>query len=629
MCGFTGTILEDPEGRVDAEVLRSRVRTLAHRGPDEEVVETRPGFGLAFRRLAIIDLVGGRQPIWNETDDVAVLCNGEIYNFRELRAELEAAGHRFRSGSDAEVIVHLYEDVGAALVERLHGMFALCVVDARGDGPPSVLLARDRLGVKPLYYAHTEAGLSFASEPKALLEASSLPRRLRARSLLDYLVQGYVGGAHSAWDGIERLLPGQVLSWSAGREVRLETYWDLPLDGRTAAASDDEILALLDEVVRERLVADVALGAFLSGGIDSTAVVESMARGSGEAPITCSVGFRERSHNELPQARRTAQKIGAVLHEEILEADPALALEVLPWFFDEPHADPSTVPTYLVSRMARSHVTVALSGDGGDEVFAGYRRYVHDVAEHRVRSLIGAAGARWAGRLGNLYPSLDWAPRPLRAGTFLRHLGEDPARSYWNSVSQLSREQATSLLTPALVDRLADHDPFDAFAAFYNRPREADALYRAQYADLHTNLPDRILAKVDRASMAVSLEVRVPLLDHRFVEAFAPLPAGEKVSGGRGKHALRRALGPRLPREVLDGTKRGFDTPLASWIRGPLGPAVEEAVESLPASWFDRETLRRHLGQHRSGRRDHGRLLWSLLVLEHWRRRHDVEETLA
>ncbi|MDP6370005.1 MAG: asparagine synthase (glutamine-hydrolyzing) [Planctomycetota bacterium] len=636
MCGFTGIILDDQRGDADGNLLRERVQTLAHRGPDEESVETGPGFGLAFARLAIIDLAGGRQPIWNEGKDVAVVCNGEIYNFRALRSELEAAGHRFRSDSDAEVLVHLYEQEGDGFLKRLHGMFAICVVDTRqragaeGSGP-RVLLARDRLGIKPLFYSWggpQQKGLSFASEPKALMVGAT-SRRLRAASLLDFLVQGYVGGAHSAWDGIERLLPGHFLTWRAGGQARLAEYWAPPANLRTSAASDGEITELMDRVVAERLVADVPLGAFLSGGIDSTAVVDSMARGTGEAPLACSVGFHERSHDELPIARRTAASLGAKLHGEVLTADPTLALDVLPWFFDEPHADPSCVPTYLVSAMARKHVTVALSGDGGDEVFAGYRRYVHDAAENRLRSLIGPLGARLAGGLGALYPALDWAPRPLRAGTFLRHLGEDPARSYWNSVSQLSRDQALALLSKGAVEMLAEHDPFDAFAAHYHAPREAGSLYRAQYADLRTNLPDRILSKVDRASMAVSLEVRVPLLDHRFVEAFAPLPPREKVHRGRGKHALRRALAPRLPAEVLAGTKRGFDTPLTAWIRGPLGGPVEEALVALPESWFARDVLRSRLAEHRAGRRDHGRLLWSLLVLERWRRRHDIEEQLA
>jgi len=598
--------------------------TLVHRGPDDAGYFADGPVGLAFRRLAIIDLAGGAQPLFNETGDVAVTANGEIYNFRELRAELEAAGHRFRTGSDCEVIAHLYEEEGERLAERLVGMIAFCVVDLRGERP-KLLLGRDRLGIKPLYYAETPAGLSWASEPKALLERGELDRALRPEALLDFLVQGYVGGDRAAWAGMRRLPPGHVLAWEPGRPARVRRYWDLPTAELRGPASGDEILEWLDRVVDDRLVADVPLGAFLSGGIDSTAVVTSMARQTDEPVVACSVGFRERSHDELELARATASRLGAVHHTEVLEADPSLAIETLPWFYDEPLADPSTVPTYLVSRMAREHVTVALSGDGGDETFAGYRRYVHDVVENRLRRRLGPAGRALCRTAGSVYPKLDWAPRFLRGRTFLSNVGDEPARAYWRSVTQLGRSDALRLLAPDVRRRLADHDPFHAFRAHYDRPTVDDPLYRAQYADFHTYLPDQILAKVDRASMGVSLEVRVPLLDHRFGERFANLPAEEKVCGGRGKHALREALRSRLPADVLDGRKRGFDTPLQRWIRGPLAGAVRDAVESLPADWFDRAALARCLEEHTGGARDHSRLLWSALVLEHWRRRHRVE----
>ena len=309
----------------------------------------------------------------------------------------------------------------------------------------------------------------------------------------------------------------------------------------------------------------------------------------------------------------------------MLEPDPTLAVEVLPWFFDEPLADPSTVPTYLVSRMAREHVTVALSGDGGDETFAGYRRYVFDVMENRARRLFGRRGTAALGALGRVYPKLDWAPRPLRARSVLRGLGQDPARAYFASVTQLGVDEARELLAPELRAALAAHDPFDAFEELYRRPKIDCSLYRAQYADLHGFLPDQILVKADRASMGVALEVRAPLLDHRLVERFVNLPVREKVSGGRGKHALREALRSRLPSEVLDGEKRGFDTPLRPWIRGPLQAAVRDAIETTPTDWLDRAALRARLAEHLGGGRDHAQLLWSVLVLEHWRRRHDVQ----
>ncbi|MEW6072326.1 MAG: asparagine synthase (glutamine-hydrolyzing) [Planctomycetota bacterium] len=624
MCGITGYGLSDPQRRAEEAPLRAMMDTLVHRGPDDAGVHLAGPIALGFRRLSVIDLAGGHQPLFNEAGDVAVVMNGEIYNFRELRAGLTARGHTFRCGSDAEVLVHLYEERGAGLVDDLVGMFAFAILDERA-GRHELLLARDRLGIKPLYYAETAEGIAFGSEPKAVLARGWTRRRLRPEALLDYLVQGYAGGEHAAWEGMRRLPPGSVLAWRPGERAAVRRYWDLPTGGLRGPAALSEVREWIDRAVADRLIADVPLGAFLSGGVDSTAVVTSMARASATPPVVCTVGFRERSHDELEIARRTAARLGLVHHTAVLEADPAAAIEILPWFFDEPHADPSTLPTWLVSRMAREHVTVALSGDGGDEIFAGYRRYVHDAAEHRVRRAIGPPGRALARAAGAIWPRLEWAPRFVRGRTFLRNVGDDPARAYWRSVTHRDRSEAVALLPPDLAARLAEHDPFATFAAHYRRPAGADSLYRAQYADFHTYLPDQILAKVDRASMAVALEVRVPLLDHRLVGRFANLPAKEKVRGGRGKLALRAALAERVPAEILRGPKRGFDTPLDRWIRGPLRAAVAEAIETLPADWLRRDALRAALAAHDGGRRRQGRLLWSVLVLEHWRRRHGVE----
>ncbi len=642
MCGFTGIALSDPRRTVDEALLTRMTRTLAHRGPDDEGLFQRAGFGLGFRRLSIIDVEGGHQPILDESGSIAVVCNGEIYNFLELRAGLEARGHRFRTDSDVETIVHLYQEHGERLAEHLTGMFAFAIADLRDAARPKLLLGRDRLGLKPLFWALTAQGLVFASECKAILESGLVPRALRAPALLDYLVQGYISGPHAAWEGIQRLPQASTLSWTPGEAPRVAAYWDLPLDGPREPASSNEIISWIDRVVRDHLVSDVPLGAFLSGGIDSTAVADSMARIRGaqvgddrtsrsiaNGLVLCSVGFREKEFDELERARATAARLGAVHHTRILEPDPRLAVETLPWFFDEPLADPSTVPTYLVSRMAREHVTVALSGDGGDEVFAGYRRYVFDVAENRARAVLGAGGRRAAAFVGRHYPKLDWAPRAVRAKSTLENLGLDPAAAYWASLTQLPRADALELLAPELRAQLANHDPFDAFEDLYRRPRTEEALYRAQYADVHHFLPDQILVKGDRAAMAASLEVRPPFLDHRFVERFVTLPTNEKVRGGRGKHALREALRERLPGDVLDGRKMGFDVPLRAWLRGPLAPAVAEALETLPQRWFDRATLRARFEEHQAGRRDRSHLLWSLLVLEHWRRRHGVAEDLA
>ena len=419
-----------------------------------------------------------------------------------------------------------------------------------------------------------------------------------------------------------------MLHWAPGKRTRVERYWDLPTDGLREPAGREEILEWVDKVVASEMIADVPLGAFLSGGIDSTSVVTSMSQASNEPVIACSVGFREKTFNELERATATAKRLGAVHHTEVLDPDPQLAVEALPWFFDEPLADPSTVPTYLVSRMAREHVTVALAGDGGDEVFAGYRRYVFDVLENRVRRRLGPA-AKLAGAVGRGYPKLDWAPRFLRAKSVLTNLGADPARAYWNSQTQLAREDVLALMNPDLVRELGDYDPFHEFERHYRKPDVDDPLYRAQYADFHGFLPDQILTKTDRASMGTSLEVRVPLLDHRFVERFVNLPAEEKVHARRGKHALREALRGRLTDDILDGPKKGFDTPLKGWLRGPLASVTEEALESLPQTWFRRDVLRQRFQEHASGLHDRSHLLWSLLVLEHWRRRHQVQEDPA
>ena len=634
MCGFTGIALADPRAVVDVELLTRMARTLAHRGPDDEGIFQRHGFGLGFRRLSIIDLAGGHQPILDETDRIAVVCNGEIYNYAELRAGLIERGHRFRTGSDVETIVHLYEEHGERVAEHLVGMFAFAIADLRDPARPKLVLGRDRLGIKPLYWALTPRGIVFGSECKALLASGLVPRQMRAEKLLDYLVQGYVSGSDSAWKGIQRLPQAATLTWTPGTEPKIASYWDLPLDGAREPAEAAEILEWVDRVVRDHLVADVPLGAFLSGGIDSTAVADAMsrlhgARGASQELVLCSVGFREKEFDELDRARATAARLGAVHHTRVLDPDPRLAIDELPWYFDEPLADPSTVPTYLVSRMAREHVTVALTGDGGDEVFAGYRRYVFDVAENRARALLGVPGRRAAAFVGRHYPKLDWAPRGVRAKSTLENLGRDPAAAYWASLTQMSRADAAELLAPELRAALAAHDPFDAFAELYARPRVGDSLYRAQYADIHHFLPDQILVKGDRASMAASLEVRPPFLDHRFVERFVNLPTGEKVRGGRGKHALREALRERIPAEVLDGRKMGFDVPLRAWLRGPLAPAVAEAVETLPERWFDRAVLRERFAEHQSGARDRSNMLWSLLVLEHWRRRHSAADDLA
>jgi asparagine synthase (glutamine-hydrolysing) len=623
MCGFVGFVADDPRFLFEREVLARMAQSIERRGPDDQVLIVEPGGALAFRRLSIVDVSGGRQPFVQDAGRLVCCVNGELYNWREVRAELEADGAAFATHSDCEIVPHLYRRMGGRLAEKLVGMFAGAIIDLRGARPKLTLL-RDRLGIKPLYFARVAGGLLFGSEPKALLASGLLPRDLRPEALLEYLMQSYVGGPEAAWQGMQRLAPGHILEFEAGGQPRQTPFWKLPTSAERATVDPEEILEWLDRAVSIRMLADVPLGAFLSGGIDSNAVVDSMARQSKDPVVACSVGFVEKSHDELDEARRSATRLKLVHHTEILEPDPAGSLDELAWLFDEPHSDPSNLPTLLVSRTARKHVTVALSGDGGDEVFAGYRRYRHDAAENRLRRLLGRPLVQAASALGSVYPKMDWAPRPLRARTFLQNLGRDPARAYYHSVTQASRDQVVALLAPDLRQRLGAFDPFERFAEFYRRPPAADPLYRAQYADMHTYLPDQILAKVDRASMGCSLEVRVPLLDHRFIERFATLTPAHKLHGGRGKHAFREALRQRLPSSVLDGQKRGFDVPLAAWLRGPLAAALGHGLRALPADWFDRPRLLELEREHQSGQRDHARLLWSLLCLAHWQRVHQV-----
>ena len=597
------------------EALRVMGATLSHRGPDDEQSISRDGLGLCFRRLSIIDLEGGAQPLWNEERDVACVLNGEIYNFKALREELEGRGHRFRSGSDAEVIVHLYEEEGANFVHRLDGMFAIAVADFRQAGSPEVVLVRDRLGVKPLYWSlSSEGGVSFASEPKALLAGGYGARKLRGSSLLDYLVLGWCGGPQAAWDGIERMQPGHILQWSAELGARVDCWWEPPLEQAEEAPGDDELLAMIDDAVRSRLMSDVPLGAFLSGGVDSGAVVTSMA-GFADPLICLSVGFNEKRFDELEMAQLTAQAVEATHFTEVLNPEAGFAEADLAWHFDEPLADPSTIPTYLVSKMAKKHVSVALSGDGGDEVFAGYRRYGFVRLEERLRKM-GARGFASAAERA--------LPAGVRGRSTLLNIADHPADAFFRSVSSLDPEAALALLGDDARQAVEGHDPSEAFRQLWERPKVADDLYRAQYVDMRTWLPEDVLTKTDRASMAVSLEVRVPLLDHRLLERFAALPSSHKMSGMRGKRSLRRALRSRVPDSVLRGKKRGFDTPVSAWLRGPLRAELETTLSSLPETWFKGSEITRLLAQHAVGHSDHGRLLWSLFVLERWRRRHDV-----
>jgi len=628
MCGIVGAVVS-----ADAKAeLQRGVASLAHRGPDDSGNWNEGGAQLGFTRLAIIDLTeSGHQPMVSPDDRYVIVFNGEIYNFAELRAQLQAAGETFRGHSDTEVLLRVFMREGLErCLTKLRGMFAFAVWDRREK---TLSLARDRLGVKPLVYAETPRGFLFASEIQALFALDpALSREPDIAGIDHFLTFQYIPAPMSGFAALRKLPPAHAMVVRNARVERVFRYWDLDLTKRSDLSFSDACEALREqmlEATRLRMVSDVPLGAFLSGGIDSSITVAAMAK-LGASPLrTFSIGFEDERFNELPYAREVATHLGTEHHEMMVKADAVAIMPMMIDYLGEPLADNSVMPTYYVSRFARTGVTVALTGDGGDEVFAGYRRYVFDVAENRVRHVIGRPGRRLLALVGRGYPKLDWAPRFLRAKSTLANFARDPAHAYWSSVTQLSREDALDVLAPDVARALADHDPFDAFEDDYRRPAVDDPLYRAQYADFHGFLPDQILAKSDRASMGASLELRPPLLDHRFVERFANLPAREKVRGGRGKHALREALRGRLPARVLDGPKMGFEIPLRAWLAGPLSPVVASAIESLPASWFRRERLREVHAQHGAGLRDHSHLLWSIVVLEHWRRRHSVDDDLA
>ncbi|MFZ1059033.1 MAG: asparagine synthase (glutamine-hydrolyzing) [Candidatus Rokuibacteriota bacterium] len=624
MCGIAGIVHSDPGYPVERELLRRMTETMAHRGPDAQGLHLWDGAGFGHRRLSIIDLATGDQPIFNEDRTKAVVLNGEIYNFQELRAELEARGHRFATRSDTEAIVHAYEEFGEGCVARLRGMFAFALWD---ESERRLLLARDRVGKKPLYYVQDGERICFASELKALLRDPSLKRAIKAEALDDYFSFGAVQSPATIFQGIAQLPPAHYMVWERGT-ARVVEYWDVPQGAvvrRSEADTLEAFAQVFSEAVRVRLVSDVPLGAFLSGGVDSSAVVEAMTRLSNGPVVTTSVGFAERAFSELGHARAVARTVGSDHHEVVVEPRAAEVLPRLVWHLDEPFADSSALPTYYVSKAARERVTVALSGDGGDEVFAGYqRRYGLNRWEAGLRRwLPGWARAGVLGPLGRVYPKADWLPRPLRARYFLQNLGTTFEQAYFSDLSLFRGEEKAALLSPDFRRQLNGHDSFVAFARHFERVQGLDPLSQLLYVDLKTWLANDILVKVDRMSMANSLEVRSPLLDHKLVEFAATVPPDLKYRGGTSKYLLKRHLEGRVPQSVIYRRKQGFEIPLASWLRGELREMAEDLLlspRSLSRGYLRAERVRRMWQDHQRRVRDHSAQLWALMVLELWHR---------
>ncbi|RPI17154.1 MAG: amidotransferase 1, exosortase A system-associated, partial [Lysobacterales bacterium] len=553
MCGITGIF--DTQGRrePDRELLRRMNQVQFHRGPDEGGEHFEPGLAFGHRRLLIIDLSSGQQPLANEDGSVLVCFNGEIYNYRSLVPELEAQGHVFRTHSDTEVIVHAWEEWGADCVLRFNGMFAFALWDRNRQ---TLFMARDRLGKKPLYYTLTADGrLLFASELKSLLEEPTLPRRLDRRAVEEYLAFGYVPDPRSILEGVHKLAPGHSLVWTRGQAAaRPRKYWDVSFapNGTGEAAAAQEVVERLKEATRIRLMSEVPLGAFLSGGVDSSAVVAMMAGLSGEPVKTCSISFGVKEYDESEYAQRVATQFGTDHFVRRVDTDDFGLLDQLAGVYDEPFADSSAIPTYRVCELARTRVTVALSGDGGDEAFAGYRRYKWFMTEQRVRQwLPDAVRGPVFGALGRWYPKLDRAPKIFRAKATLEAIARDAVDGYFHGVSVTPDRVRLPLYAPEFLASLDGYRAVEVMRDHAKRSPTRDPLSLVQYLDFKTYLPGDILVKVDRASMAHSLEVRAPLLDYTFVDWISGLPPDLKLKGAEGKYILKKALEPVLPNDIL------------------------------------------------------------------------------
>jgi asparagine synthase (glutamine-hydrolysing) len=622
MCGLVGIFDTRDRREVSRHLLSHMNETQQHRGPDECGMHIEPGLGLGHRRLSIIDLSTGQQPLFNEDGSVVVIFNGEIYNYQQLIPELVALGHRFRTRSDTEVIVHAWEAWGAECVQRFRGMFAFALWDRNSS---TLFLARDRLGVKPLYYALLPDGtFLFGSELKSLLAHGGLNREIDPCAVEEYFALGYVPEPRTIFKQAKKLSPAHTLMVRRGTVVPEPVeYWDprFTLD-RNLSLSDAaaELATRLDESVRLRLISEVPLGAFLSGGVDSSAVVASMAAMSSDRVNTCSISFADPAYDESRYARQVADRYRTRHFVDKVESEDFDLIDELARLYDEPFADSSAIPTYRVCQLARKHVTVALSGDGGDENFGGYRRYRLHMMEERMRALLPLSLRRpMFGLLGQAYPKADWAPRMFRAKSTFEALGRDSVDAYFHGVSVLRDGLRKRLFSGNLRAQLGGYNAVEVFHRHASKANTEDPLALAQYLDLKTYLVGDINTKVDRASMAHSLEVREPLMDHPLVEWLATLPSSLKVHGQEGKWLLKKTMESRLPREVLYRPKMGFAVPLARWFRGPLRARGSQAVlgdRLAETGFFNNSCLRELVDEHQSGVRDHSGPIWSLLMFD-------------
>ena len=607
-------------------------QSIAHRGPDDQGIWLQGGIGLGVRRLSIIDVAGGHQPIHNQNESAWIVFNGEIYNFPQLRDRLSAKGHRFYTRTDTEVVVHAYDEWGERCVEELNGMFGLAIWDSRRQ---MVFLARDRLGIKPLYYAITPQGLAFASELKALLTIPAMRRQVDLAALDDYLALEYVPSPRSIIRGVQKLPPGHTLSWRMDSgEGQLRRYWDIDLgaserepDTRSLEQHADELRAVLLESVRKELISDVPLGMFLSGGIDSSTVAAMMTRLTPGQVNSFSIGFSDRSFDESAHARRVAAHLETNHRELILE--PSMMTDLVPSVtekLDEPLADASIIPTYLLSRFARQHVTVALGGDGGDELFAGYPTLLAHRLVGYYERLPGMVRDRLVSPLVQRLPvSMANISLDFKLKRFVGGAGYSVGERHMRWLGSFSSDQRAELLDPHVDAALRQSDHQDLVAEHLARHRLQDPLNQVLYLDMKMYLENDILAKVDRASMLASLEARVPLLNVDLVEHMARVPVALKLRGQRSKYILKHAMRGVLPDATLARGKKGFGIPVARWIRGPLKELVTDtlAPDKLRREGFFRPAyVQRLLDDHLGGRRDNRKQLWTLFMFERWYERY-------
>lgn len=626
MCGIVGIVDLELRREISRQMLMRMNDAQHHRGPDDGGYHIAPGVGLGHRRLSIIDLSTGKQPLYNEDGSVVVVFNGEIYNYQELISELTQLGHLFKTRSDTEVIVHAWEAWGVECLARFRGMFAFALWDANKE---TLFVARDRLGVKPLFYSILpDNTLLFGSELKALLAHGGISTELDPCAIEEYFALGYVPEPRTIFAGTAKLEAGHYLELRRGQARAKPTrYWDVHFTGDLKISEEDALRELDDRLkqsVRLRMISEVPLGAFLSGGVDSSAVVATMAQLVDSPVNTCSIAFSDPRFDESRYAQSVASLYRTRHFCEQVETDDFGLIDVLSQTYDEPYADSSAIPTYRVCQLARRHVTVALSGDGGDESFGGYRRYRLHVGEEKLRRALPLEMRRAVfGFLGQIYPKADWAPRMFRAKSTFEALARDSVQAYFHGMSILRDPMRERLFTGQFRKTLGGYNAVEVFRQHAARSETTDPLSLVQYLDLHTYLVGDINTKVDRASMAHSLEVREPLMDHLLVEWLASLPSSLKVRDGEGKYLLKKAMEPLLPREVLYRPKMGFAVPLASWFRGPLREQVRAALlgERLADTGaIDTRYVRELIEDHEAGRRDYSASIWTLLMFERFLR---------